>query len=380
MRPGWPLWQALCAVAGVVGTVLSVDHPARGADRRRGGARRFRRPRARPPAARRARATQDVVARAREPRAVTLVVLAAVDRPRTTVLRRVPAALEWLQGALTLDRGARRGARGRRGRDPDRRRPARPGGGRAGRGRRPLDATVAPVAEADAAAADAAVATARDAPWAEVVFVGAGELGLRARLRAERRAPEATVLCGSSPRRRPGGAPPTRRSPRSRARRAPRAAAARALPAGERPALALGGPARPAHRPRAARSSRGSTPASSATVGQLDEVVERGRVGQRVAAGRLLGRRAHQDPLDRAARAPCPTACAAPRRSGGPRWARGAASSPRGCAAGSRRRVVVQRRRPRAARRTAASSRRRPRAGRRPRARRRRRRRRSTAR
>ena len=33
--------------------------------------------------------------------------------------------------------------------------------------------------------------------------------------------------------------------------------------------------------------------------GHLDEVVERRRVGERVAAGRLLGRGAHQDPLDR---------------------------------------------------------------------------------
>jgi capsular polysaccharide biosynthesis protein len=39
---------------------------------------------------------------AREPRAVALIVFAAVDRPRTGVLRPVPAALEWLQGALVL--------------------------------------------------------------------------------------------------------------------------------------------------------------------------------------------------------------------------------------------------------------------------------------
>ena len=42
------------------------------------------------------------MAPARDPREVALIVLAAVDRPRTAVLGRVPAALEWLQGALAL--------------------------------------------------------------------------------------------------------------------------------------------------------------------------------------------------------------------------------------------------------------------------------------
>ncbi|MGZ8634123.1 MAG: hypothetical protein ACXWZZ_09770, partial [Solirubrobacteraceae bacterium] len=30
VRPGWPAWQALCAVAGVAGGVLSVDRPRAG--------------------------------------------------------------------------------------------------------------------------------------------------------------------------------------------------------------------------------------------------------------------------------------------------------------------------------------------------------------
>jgi hypothetical protein len=105
-----------------------------------------------------------------------------------------------------------------------------------------LDAVVAPVAASDTAAADAAVATARDAPWAEVVFVGAGDLGLRARLRAERRAPETTVLLWLEPAARPWwrSAHPTLVEI-ARATGAPRRRGA-ALPAGERPALALGGP------------------------------------------------------------------------------------------------------------------------------------------
>jgi hypothetical protein len=104
------------------------------------------------------------------------------------------------------------------------------------------DAVVAPAAEADTAAADAAVAVARDAPWAEVVFVGAGELGLRARLRAERRAPESTVLLWLEPAPRAwwSSAHPTLAAiaaetgiPRRRGR---------AVPSGERPAVAIGGP------------------------------------------------------------------------------------------------------------------------------------------
>jgi hypothetical protein len=242
VRPGWPAWQALCAVAGVVGTVLSRDHPLAGLIVAAAAlAVSIAHRRGQLPLGR-ARATQDVVAPAREPRAVALVVLAAVDCPRTGVLRRVPAALEWLQGALAL-MVALTGAR-----------LAGADGTLVGAAQLVpavvalaaaagfLDSMVALVAEADTAAADAAVATARDAPWAEVVFVGAGELGLRARLRAERRAPETTVLLWLEPAPRLWwrSAHPTLAeiagetgAPRRRGR---------ALPAGERPALALGGP------------------------------------------------------------------------------------------------------------------------------------------
>jgi hypothetical protein len=242
VRPGWPAWQALCAVAAVVGAVLSVDYPLPGlivataAFALSAAYGRGLLPLGR------ARATQDVVARAREPRAVALIVLAPVARPRTTVLWRLPAALECLQGALAVT-VALAGAR-----------VAGAGGTLLGVAQLVpaavalvaaaglVDAIVAPAAEADSAAADAAVTTARDAPWAEVVFVGAGELGLRARLRAERRAPETTVLLWLEPAPRAwwSSAHPTLAAiaaetgiPRRRGR---------ALPSGERPALAIGAP------------------------------------------------------------------------------------------------------------------------------------------
>jgi hypothetical protein len=242
VRPGWPAWQALCAVAGVVGAVLSVEHPLAGLIVAAGAfALSVAHGRGLLPLGR-ARATQDVVARAREPRAVALIVLAAVDRPRTTVLWRLPAALEWLQGTLAVT-AALAGARVA-GADGivlgvAQLLPAAVALVAAGS---LVDAIVAPAAQADSAAADAAVATARDAPWAEVVFVGAGELGLRARLRAERRAPETTVLLWLEPAARPwwSSAHPTLAAiaaetgvPRRRGR---------GLPSGERPALAIGAP------------------------------------------------------------------------------------------------------------------------------------------
>jgi hypothetical protein len=242
VRPGWPAWQALCALAGVVGAVLSVDHPLAGLIVAAAAlAVSAAHGRGRLPLGR-ARATQDVVAPAREPRAVALVVLAAVDRPRTSVLGRVPAALELLQGALALTvaltvarvagaDGTLVGAA---------QLVAAVGALVAAAGF--FDAIVQPAAEADPAAANAAIAMARAAPWAEVVFVGAGELGLRARLRAERRAPEATVLLWLEPAALPWwrSAHPTLAAIAGEAG-APRRRG-RALPAGERPALALGGP------------------------------------------------------------------------------------------------------------------------------------------
>jgi hypothetical protein len=241
LRPGWPVWQAVFAAAGVAGTVLSVDEPTIGlvvvgaalvVSLAHG--------RGRLPLGR-ARATQDVVAPASAPRAVALVVLAAVDRPRAALLRRIPAPLAWLQAALAL--AAALAAARVAGAD----------GVVVGAAQLVpavvlllavagfLDAAAQPPAEADDAATDAALEVAAHAPWAEIVLVGAGELGLRARLRAERRAPEHVVLLWLEP----------ARAPAWRSAHATLAAIAqdagerlrgRALPAGAWPALALSGP------------------------------------------------------------------------------------------------------------------------------------------
>jgi hypothetical protein len=241
VRPGWPAWQALFAAAGVVGAVLSVDRAtvglivagvalllslAHGRGRLPLG---------------RARATQDVVAPASTPREVALVVLAAVDRPRAAIIRRFPAALPTLQAALAVTTALAAirlaGASG-----------IALGAAQlvpavvlllalAGF----LDAAAQPPAEADAAATDAAIELAARVPWAEIVLVGAGELGLRARLHAERRPPDRTVLLWLEPAPRPGWrtAHPTLAAFADDAGERLRG---RALPAGARPALALEGP------------------------------------------------------------------------------------------------------------------------------------------
>jgi hypothetical protein len=241
VRPSWPAWQALFAGAAVVGSVLSVDHPTVGLIVVGAAlALALAHGRGRLPLGR-ARATQDVVAPASAPREVALVILAAVDRPRTAVLRRVPAPLMWLQGALALTAALA----------------AAHVAGAAGVGLGAaqlvpavvllialvglLDAAAEPAAEADAAATGAAVALSAAAPWAEIVLVGAGELGLRARLRAERRAPEQLVLLWLEP----AAAPAWRSAHPGLAAVAGDDAGerlrGRALPAGARPALALYG-------------------------------------------------------------------------------------------------------------------------------------------
>jgi len=240
LRPGWPLWQALFAAAGVVGAVLSVEHPTAGLIV--GGAAlalSLAHGRGRLPLGR-ARATQDVVAAAREPRDVALVVLAAIDRPRTALLARVPAPLAWLQAALALTAVLAAA------------RVAAASGTWLGIAQLVpavvllvavaglLDAAGEPPAESDAAATDAAVAVAARDPWTEIVLVGAGELGLRARLSAERRAPEQVVLLWLEPGAKPAwrSAHPTLAALASDAGEHLRGAA---LPAGARPALALQG-------------------------------------------------------------------------------------------------------------------------------------------
>jgi hypothetical protein len=241
VRPGWPAWQALFAGAGVVGSVVSVDHPTIGLIVAGAGlALSLAHDRGRLPLGR-ARATQDVVAPASASRDVALVVLAAIDRPRTGVIRRAPAALAALHTALALAAAlAATRVAGIEG---------------IGLGAAQLvpavlllvaaagflDAAVEPAASADAAATDAAIAVAAAAPWAEIVLVGAGELGRRARLRAERRAPEQVVLLWLDPAPKPAwrSAHPTLAAI---AHDAGERLSGRALPAGARPALALHGP------------------------------------------------------------------------------------------------------------------------------------------
>jgi hypothetical protein len=241
VRPGWPAWQALFAAAGVVGSVLSVEHPTTGLIVVGAAlALSLVHGRGRLPLGR-ARATQDVVAPATAPREVTLVVMAAVDRPRTAVLRRVPAPLIWLHAALGLT-AALAAARV---------------AGTEGIGlgiaqlvpaivllvavAAFLDAAVEPAAEADDGATDAAIELATRAPWAEVVLVGAGELGLSARLCAERRAPQRVVLLWLEPARTPAwrSVHPTLAAI---AQGSGERLRGRALPAGARPTLALYGP------------------------------------------------------------------------------------------------------------------------------------------
>jgi hypothetical protein len=240
VRPAWPAWQALFAAAGVVGSVLSVDRPTAGLIVTAAAlAVSFAHGRGRLPLGR-ARATQDVVAPPSAPREVALVVLAAIDRPRATVLRRVPAPLAWLQGALALA-AALAAAR-----------VAGAAGVALGAGQLVpavllllavaafLDAAAQPPARADAAATDAAIALAAATPRAEVVLVGAGELGLRARLAADRRPPERTVLLWLEPATKAAwrSAHPTLAAI---AQDAGERLRGRALPAGARPALALYG-------------------------------------------------------------------------------------------------------------------------------------------
>ena len=227
----------------MVGAVLSVDHPLAGLIVAAARLRALRRPRPRhAPARPRPRHAGRGGPRARAARG-------RAHRPRRgrppahdASCGRVPAALEWLQGALALT-VALAGARVA-GADGTLLGVAQlvPAVVALAAAAGLLDAIVAPAAEADAAAADAAIATARDAPWAEVVFVGAGELGLRARLRAERRAPETTVLLWLEPAPRAWwrSAHPTL-AEIGAATGAPRRRG-RGLPAGERPALAIGGP------------------------------------------------------------------------------------------------------------------------------------------
>jgi hypothetical protein len=249
VRPGWPAWQALCAAAGVVGTVLSVSHPVAGVVVTGAGlVVGVAHGRGRLVLGR-ARATQDVVAAARAPSRVAVVVMAAVDRPRAAAIAQSPTALWWVHGALALAAGLAAA------------RVAGAEGTLLGAAQLVpaallliataalLEAAAAPPRPADDAATEAAIAVARAAPWTEIALVGAGELGLRARLGADRRAAEAVVLVWLEPAARlswrtahPMLTELTERASRDEPGVPATRRRGRALPAGARPALALAGP------------------------------------------------------------------------------------------------------------------------------------------
>ena len=243
VRPAWPWVQALCAAAGVVAGVVGVSHPLTGTIL--AGAAlllSLAHGRGRLPIGR-GRATQDVLAPAPSPAPVTLVVLAAVDRPRATLLARVPAPLAWLAGALALQT-ALTGAR-----------IAGLEGTLLGAAQiLPstvlllaaglfADAAVARPGAADDAATDAAVAVARTAPWADVALVGASEIGRRRRVRAERRPAQSVVLLWLEPAERLAWrtAHPTLGELAGHLA-AERRRGGSGLSAGSRPAIALSGP------------------------------------------------------------------------------------------------------------------------------------------
>ncbi|MGZ4271508.1 MAG: hypothetical protein ACXVSX_20150 [Solirubrobacteraceae bacterium] len=242
VRPVWPWVQALCAAAGVAGGVLGVQHPLTGLIVVAAAlALSLAHGRGRLPLGR-GRATQDVLAPAPRPAPVTLVVLAATDRPRASLLSRVPAPLAWLDAALVLQ-GAATAARV---------------AGVDGTWLGALqilpsaallvaaglfaDAAVSRPGAANPAATDAAVALAGAAPWADVVLVGASEIGLARRVRAERRPPEAVALLWLEP-----GDRPAWRSRHPLLSEVASGLAAEHRPgpglrAGARPAIALSGP------------------------------------------------------------------------------------------------------------------------------------------
>ena len=283
-------------VAGVVGAVLSVDHPPAGLIVAAGA---FVLSAARSAAVLplgRARATQDVVARRapapRRPRVTRP--RRPVDRPRTTssaaASRRSARVAAGRPGVtVALAAGPRRPARTARARllpSSSRRRSSIAGG------RRSPPPSPPPWPRGGDARRGAVAALGHRRPDAPVG---------RGRLRRGRRARAARAAARRAPRARddrPGSrlrrAVVEQRAPDARPRSPPRPAAARrgrALPSGERPALAAGGaPAGASARARRGLGGGDRRPAASvALVRQLDEVVERARVGQRLAAGGLVG-------------------------------------------------------------------------------------------
>jgi hypothetical protein len=213
VRPAWAPVLAALAAAGVLGSVLSVERPALGLAVS-ATALVLALAEAGPlPLARRlttyARATQDVVSPPRSPRAVTLVLATATDRPRGGVLRRLHVAARPVTIAALAPVTAFAAAR-----------VALDASGTA-IGAAQLVPSAALVLMAGGLV-DAAVAAPADGPGAvdavvgaaialdaepparvavEVVLAGAWPLGLRERLRRDRRRPQeiAIVLVEAAP-------------------------------------------------------------------------------------------------------------------------------------------------------------------------------------
>src|SRR3954468_9623369 len=194
-----------------------------------------------------ARATQNVLSAAGPPRAVTLILVAATDRPRAGLLRRarIPAGPVTVALALVAGCCAARVALDAGGTllgaiqlVPTAVLVLAVGG--------LVDAAVAPAAPEDEGAIEAVVAAAArlDATppgrlAIETVLAGAGPLGVRARLRRDHRRPEEVVVAIVHP-----GAGPVRYATRHPGLRAIAASAergGRAPRAGRRPAIAVTG-------------------------------------------------------------------------------------------------------------------------------------------
>jgi hypothetical protein len=259
VRPARAPALALCAAAGVAASVLSVDRPEAALALAAAALALALAELGPVPVLRRlttyARATQNVLSVAGPPKPVTLVLVAATDRPRAGLLRRarIPAGPVTVAAlALVAAFAAARVAFGVSGTllgaaqlVPSAVLVLAVGG--------LVDAAVAPAAPADESAVEAVLATAArlDATSpgrlaVETVLAGAWPLGLRERLKRDHRAPEQVVLANVEP-----GAGPARYATRHPALRTiadgiPDAQqSGRAPRDGRRPAIAVAGATEP---------------------------------------------------------------------------------------------------------------------------------------
>jgi hypothetical protein len=259
VRPAGAPALALCAAAGVAASVLSVDRPEVALALAVAALALALAELGPVPIVRRlttyARATQNVLSAAASPKAVTLILVAATDRPRAGLLRRaripagpVTAAALGLVAAFVAARvafdvsGTLLGAAQL---VPTAVLVLAVGG--------LVDAAVAPAAPADEGAVEAVLATAGHLDAhpphrlaVETVLAGAWPLGLRQRLGRDHRRPEEVVLATVAPG--PGNPRYATRHPALRAiaeRVSDAQRGGRAPRAGRRPAIAVTGASEP---------------------------------------------------------------------------------------------------------------------------------------